>query len=392
MLDERPSRRNVLKSTAAVASVGVIGSLAGCGGGGDGTASPTDTGGDGTDGTGGDGTDGDGTDGTDGSDGSDGDGGSTPSGSANPAERLSAVPGGSNFLMYVDFHQMRTDPELQQLLNMGVQSGTGSGSLEEALQGQGMQDIAVGEIYDMMIFGTIPENDPMAGVSQAGGAVVWTGIGSSTVISAASASEAEFSQETYNGQTVLVSSEGTGSVGVVSEGVYAVGSEEVVRSAIDVAGGGQSAEGSSTAQQLTGTNQAPLRFAADLPTGTFESGQGSGAMQYTSEIQSLTGSMLYKSGGNIGFQLSATMPDSGVASEAKATLDQIKQQLIQQYEQSEGGEQLVQMLNNLTITQSEATVSASYEDTLEGLMQAFQTGAMMGGMGGGGGGMVTTPG
>ncbi|MEF8854686.1 MAG: hypothetical protein V5A24_04230 [Haloarculaceae archaeon] len=360
------SRRNVLKSTAAIAT---IGTLAGCGSGGGTT-----------------------TAGGDGGDGEDGGGGSDmPSGSAGQGQRVSAVPAPANALLYFDFRKFRTDEDLKRLLNSGVES-TGSAGIEGTLEEEGLADaINPDKIYDMMIFGEIPENDPMQGATSNGGTIVWTGLSSDSVIPAlktkAEEEDSEVTEETYNGQTLLLGESMEGGFGVVSDGVYAFGPEQVVKNAIDVSAGDAESASGSAVDALATTADAPVRFAADLPTGTFTSGDGgsggSGPMQYTSEIDVIAGSLFYKNGTNVGFQLSATMTSEDVASEGTQMLEQFKQLYSQQADQMEqGSEELKRMLDNLSISQSGKTVTVSYEDTVDNLVQLVQgESPLTGGMG-----------
>jgi len=368
MDDSTTSRRTVLKSTAALAT---IGTLAGCSGGG----GTTTAGGDG----------GDGSDGDDGGDG----GTQMPSGSAGQGQRVSAVPASANMLVYLDYEQFRTDEDLKRLLDTGVQSGTGAQGVEGALESQGLGDaIDPAKVYDMMLFAEIPEDDPMAGASSNGGAIFWTGLPAGDAVpamkTAASENGTELTEETYSGKTMLMSESGTGSIGVVSEGVYVVGTDQVIRDTIDVAtGSGESASGAVT-DALANTKDAPVRFAADLPTGTFSSGDGTsggtGAMQYTSKIDVVSGGLFYKNGSEVGFRLNATMTDEQSATEATQMLKQFKTVYSQQADQMEqGGEELKRILGNLSISQSGKTVSASYEDTVDNLIQLGQGGLPMGG-------------
>jgi hypothetical protein len=99
----------------------------------------------------------------------------------------------------------------------------------------------------------------------------------------------------------------------------------------------------------------------------------------------VSGSLFYKSESEVGFRVNMTMTDEQQASELKTLMDQFKTQYEQQADQMEqGGEQLKQMLDNLSISQSGTTLSVSYQDTVEGLMQLAQSGGlpMGGGMGG----------
>lgn len=311
----------------------------------------------------------------------DGGGSGMPTGSANPADRMSAVPGRANGLFYVDYQQLRTDEDLQRLLDTGVQSGTGADGVQGALESQGLQGIDTEKIYDMMVFTEVPEDDPMAGASSYGGAVVWTGLESQAVVQGIqSATEMELSEETYSGQTLLVG--GDSAMGVVGPGVYAIGTEAVVRDTIDVATGDSQPVGGAVTDALAETTDAPVRFAVDLPTGTFGGdGGGTGAVRYTSEIDILSGAMFYKTGGEVGFRLNGTMTSESVASETEQVLGTFKQQYLSRAEQR-GSEELQRTLNNLQVSRDGNTVSVTYTDTVDNLIALGEGNVPMGGTGG----------
>jgi hypothetical protein len=395
MLSSNPSRRNVLKTSAALASVGAIGSIAGCQGGDD----PSDGGdGSGTDGSGGDGSGGDGSGGDgsggdgSGSDGSGGDG-NMPSGSGDALERAGMVPSRADLVLHADYQQFVNDEDLKQLLEMGVQSGSGAGSVEEALQAQGVTGIDPGQLYDAVMFAEIPEDNPteMTAASY-GGAIVWSAISSSQLkTTLREESQEQFTESTYNGTTILTSESGENAFGFVTDGVLVAGTEAAVKDVIDVNGGSGDALSGPVTDGLGNTNAAPIRFAADLPqSGSMDGGDGSstggtGAVQYTNEMDVVSGSLFYKSESEVGFRVNMTMTDEQQASELKTLMDQFKTQYEQQADEMEqGGEQLKQMLDNLSISQSGTTLSVSYQDTVEGLMQLAQSGGlpMGGGMGG----------
>ena len=321
--------------------------------------------------------------GTDGGDGGSG----MPTGSADPGSRISAVPGRANGLVYVDYEQLRTDDDLQRLLDTGVQSGAGADSVQRALESQGLEGIDPAQVYDMMVFTEVPGGDPMAGASSYAGAVVWTGLEPATVTHGLqSASEAELTEETHSGQTVLLGESGTSALGVVSEGVYAVGTAQVVRDAIDVGAGNGDAVGGTVTDALANTTDAPIRFAVDLPTGSFSTGDGGtgemGAAQYTSELDVLSGAMFYESGDEVGLRLNGTMTSESVARETEQLLGTFKQQYLQQTSQmQQGGEELERTLNNLQVSRDGNTVSVSYTDTVDNLIELSEGGAPMGGPG-----------
>lgn len=338
-------RRRVL-AAAGAATAGLMAGCSGLGIGGDGT--DTDSGGSGM-----------------------------PTGSANPTDRMSAVPGRANGLFYVDYQQLRTDEDLKRLLDTGVQSGTGADGVQGALESQGIQGIDTRKIYDMMVFTEVPENNPMAGASSYGGAVVWTGLESQAVVQGTqSATEMELTEETYSGQTLLVG--GDSAMGVVGPGVYAVGTEQVVRDTVDVATGDSQPVSGAVTDALANTTDAPVRFAVDLATGTFGGDGGAGAAQYTSEIDILSGAMFYKTGGEVGFRLNGTMTSESVASETEQVLGMFKQQYLSRAEQ-QGSEELQRVLNNLQASRDGNTVSVTYTDTVDNLIALGEGNVPMGG-------------
>jgi hypothetical protein len=317
-----------------------------------------------------------------------GDGGGIPSGSADPSARLSAVPARANALVYVDYERFRTDEDLQRLLDTGVQSGTGADSVQGALESQGLQGLDPTQVYDMLVFTEIPEDDPMAGASSYAGAVVWSGLEPATVTEGLrSAADAELTEETHSGQTVLLGGSGTSAFGVVSEGVYAVGTEQVVRDAIDAAAGNGDAVGGTVTDALANTTDAPVQFALDLPTGTFGGGSAGGAAgpaQYTSELDVLSGALFYESGDEVGFRLNGVMTSESVARETERLLRTFKQQYSQQASRMEQGEELERILNNVEVSRDGTTVSVSYTDTVDNLVELGEGGVPVGGPGMGG--------
>ena len=350
MQQSSPSRRDVLKGTAALASVGAAGALAGCQGGGN----PFGDGGGGGGGGGGE------------------TGSSKPSGSGGASSRSAVVPARANMVAHVDIETLRTDQNLQKLFNAGVEEGTGTQDIESALQEQGLEDIDPEQIYDAVFYGEVTET-MMGG---AGGSepeyfafTLFTGFDATTVVDALKqTSEVEYTEGTYNGQTTLESPQEQGFFGVVSAGVYAFGTEQAVKDSIDVAAGSGDAISGDVKNALTSTKQAPIRFASAVPLPEEASGGAGAGMQVTSEMELMSGSFLYQASGKVGMQFNMHMGSQQAASEAKQSLDQFLSFYKQQAQQQQGGEELTRIMDNVSISQNGSVVSISYEDTVENLI------------------------
>jgi hypothetical protein len=356
MFQSSSSRRAVLKASAAMASVGVAGALAGCGGG---NPLGGDGGGDGGDGGGG------------GGGGMTGD--SVPQGSADPQTRSTLVPSKANGVLHMDMEMMRSNDKLKQLFDAGVEQGSGEQSFDEALSESGIEGIDAEKIYDMIIFGEIPEDgslmQPSPGEDYAGG-IVFTGIESSTALEAMrNAPDVEFTEESYEGHTLLVDeSSEQGYLAVVSNGVYAFGTEQSVKDIIDIAEGSGSAMSGDVQSAMTNTRQGALRFAFQVPES--DSGGTSGGMagQMGQSIEVVSGTMLYQAGNNVGLEITLTMTDGDTASQFASQMQAFKQQYKQQYQQSPQGEEVVRLLENVNISQNGNTVTINFEDTVENLI------------------------
>ncbi len=367
MFQSSSSRRDVLKASTAMASVGAATALAGCEGG-----NPLGGG----DGGGGGGGGGGMTD------------DSTPSGSADPATRSSLIPSRANAVMHMDMEMMRNNDQLKRLFDAGVEQGSGEQSFDEALKESGIEGIDATKIYDMVGFGVIPEDVSLMGGSSGspdyGGAIVFTGIDSSTALEAMkNQPDVEFTEETYEGKTVLHSSQTEqGYLGMVSEGVYVGGTEDAVKDTIDIAVGSGSAISGTVADALTNARQGAMRFALKMPqTQSSDGGSSSTQMggQMTQNLDVVSGTLLYQAGGNVGLEMSLTMSDQESAGQLNQQLNQFIQLYKQRAEQEQGGEQLARILENVSVNQNGNTVTINYEDSVDNIISMAESQGMMGG-------------
>ena len=367
MFQSSSSRRDVLKASAALAGVGATTAIAGCQGG-------NPLGGGGGGGGGGDGGGGQ-------------TGESTPSSSADPSTRSSLVPSKANGVFHVDIEMMRTNQQLERLFNAGVEQGSGAQSFDEALEQEGIEGIDPTKIYDMIGFGEVPQDMSMMGASSGsgtsyGGVVVFTGIASSTAIQAMKDQpDVSFTEETYEGKTVLKSSNQENSyLGVVSEGVYVGGTEQAVKDTIDVATGSGSAISGTVETALTNARQGAVRFAFELPESD-SSGSTGGSMggQMTQKIEVVSGTMLYQTGSNVGLEVTLTMQAGEAASQFSQQMNFFLQSYKQRAKEQPQGQQLVRVLENVSISNSGETVTINYEDSVDNLVAMAEGEGLPGG-------------
>lgn len=296
-----------------------------------------------------------------------------PSGSASPSTRASLVPSKANGVLHLDLEMMRTNKQLEKLFNAGVEQGSGAQSFDEALAESGLEGVDAKKIYDMVIFGEIPEDFSMMGStgSSYGGGIVFTGIDSSTLISALKNQQStDYTEQTYNGHKLLQDNSTENSfLGVVSNGVYAGGTEQAVKDVIDIAEGSGSTLSGDVKTAITSARKGAARFAFEVPKSSGDSSTG-GSMggQMSQKIEIVSGTMLYQTGGNVGLELTLTMTDNQAASQFKQQMDFFLKSYKSRYEQQSGGEQVVRILENVSISQSGKAVTINYEDTVENLI------------------------
>jgi len=388
MVQSLSSRRTLLKASAAAAGVGLVGALSGCSGNGQQTTT-----GEPTDGTGG----------------TEGGGGENGGGTVGAGQALSLVPARSNLFLGVDFDAFRTQDDIKRILNAGAETGGSSQTdVDQALDmAESQYGIDPAKVHNAVVFGEIPETstDSPSGIADTyAGGLLFTDL---DLQGALDSLPTEFTESTYQGTTIYTVSGGSQVAQV--DGVIAFTSEEwagnSVEDVIDVATGNAEAVSGQIATVYEGTREAPIRFAMAVPsadTGGETPTAGSG-LGMTAKVDYISGSILYENGGNRGLELNAEVADEATATQFKQQITafktQYKQVLSQQAEQNPDTEELSALLEKVQVSQSGTTLSLSYEDSVDNIVDSIEaggsmTGAMVGGAGSSttGGTVVTTSG
>jgi hypothetical protein len=357
MVSPSPSRRGFLRASAALASVGAVGALAGCSGG------------------------------SDGGDGSGGDGDA-------PVERgPDSVPEQSSSIFQIDFEEMRTNEDIKRVMeaNMEGEASSFEESMDEFESEQGVDPRDVS-----MLVGFADSDDSMGSFDTTvsadsyGGAVAWTNLSSDELVTAVQEnSEASFSESTYSGTTLYTDDESGQVFAALGGGVFVAGNEQAVKDVVDLSQGSGSAVSGKLRSSFTGTREAPIRFALEIPESTGSDGSGSagGFGGATQNMSHVSGAILYSSGNNLGMQFNLVFDSSETASQMSQMANQFIEQYKMQAESQQGGEELAQMLEQISVTQDGDTVSVTYEDSVENIIAAMEEGTSgtgIGGMTGGG--------
>jgi hypothetical protein len=372
MVSQGTTRREIIKSSGAIASVGILGALSGCSGG---------------------------------------DGGGNGNGNGNGSSPIAysqgpdAVPSGSTAMMDMNLQEFFDDDGLRRILEASAQSGTGAGMGLEAQMDQVQNDMGVDprQVSGMIGFGDSAES--MGGGTDVdlesdayGGTIVWSELSREAVVSLIEDNvTGSVTESDYEGTTLYTAGE-TGQVtAYVGDGTVVAGSEAAVTDVIDLVGGSGEAISGEVRSVYESTQDGPAQFALQFPDiegeGMSSGGQG-GGMQVTggllTDVTWVSGSMLYDAGGgDKGLALHFRFANSETANQTTQFATQFMQQYQSQLESSpdESGQQLAETLSKMSVSQDGQTVTLSYEDSVENYVNSIQSGAdtaMGGGMMGGG--------
>lgn len=356
MDDNYPSRRSVLKSSAAMASLGIVGSLSGC-------SSVPFIGGNG--------------------------------GNSNANQRIENVPEGSTFALHVSVGAMLSDDVVQQRLNELLQEQTsqqsGPQSLDEAF---GQVESEVGfdprNVEEMLAFGSVESNTA--------GSILWTGWEQDAVTTALS--ENGFSEDSYGGVTVYtqdsMSADGA-PVALLDDSTYGFGTPENLRKIIDTWNGDASSVGGDVETAFTSATGGYVQFGFDIPTQQLQGGGGQTA-QALRNIEYGYGSVTGADNGRemiVNMEASDGEAAGGIKSLLDIGLGSAQQQLQQISQQSQGDtediEEFLTAVNNIETSRNGSTVTVRNSDGITFAIGALAVAATfalgVGSASGGGGGM-----
>lgn len=220
MSESRPSRRSVLKTGATLGALAGVGSLTGCMG----LLENQSTSG-----------------------------------------KLDTVPGGSTTVLYADVAGFLSDDSVEgslddQLSTYSESMGSVPASLSDALDRvEGVTGLDPRNLNEVVTFGEV-------GASDSFGVVVWTDWSESDVLDAAEQSGTETEGSSYEGKTVYEGgTDDDNWLGVLEEGVFALGTENSVKSVIDTHTGNADPVGGDVRSAYERTRDGYVRFAFTVP-------------------------------------------------------------------------------------------------------------------------------
>lgn len=366
MSENSVTRRTLLRSGAAASGMVAAGALAGC---------SEDTAGNGTD---------------------DGNGDGNGNGSGNTADPSVVVPAKAEMVATIEVSGLVEDQNIRSIGNAFIEQLSqmegyeGPSNIEEAFSSAESQaGLDPNSLHSMTVFGQVTQTSS----EQYGGMVMATSLSESDMTDAMDRAEAEYEKSTYGGKTLYSVSESEvsggsggmvsqgGSMAVLGNGRFAVGTDAVVKDVVDVVNGDSDAISGDLEGYYSGTREGYVRFASLVPESSGDSG-GSGGMPGMSAVEHASGAF-YSAGSSLGIEATLHAGSEQAASQLSTAL---QTQLDAMTEQSGGGDQqnpMVEVASAISITQSGSDVNVAYEESTSNLESYAQmlVQMLLGGMG-----------
>jgi hypothetical protein len=362
MSDTDASRRDVIKTGAALASVGALGGLSGClGSGGD-------------DGSG------------------NGNGNGNGNGSSAPPIEYSAgsdaVTSSSTAMMDIHVQQFLNDEGLRTIMEASAESGTGAGLEAQLDQFESQQGVDPRRVSGMIGFGDSAESvggDISVESDAYGGTVVWTEFSRDEFVSLTEENATgEVSESEYSGTTVYTMGDTGQAAAYLGGGAVVVGTEGAVTDTIDLAAGDGEAISGEVRSLYEETQDGPAQMAVEFPDIEQQAGEGGGqggGMQVQgllTQVNWMSGSFLYDAGDNTkGMAMNFLFDNEEAATQTQQFMTTLMSQFQAQLEQSdtESDQQLAQTLEKMSVSRNGNTVTLSYEDSVENFAASVRSGA-----------------
>jgi hypothetical protein len=336
MPDSPPSRRSVLKTGATLGGLASIGGLAGCMGILD---------------------------------------------SQSTSGKLDSVPSGSTTVLYADVARFLSDDSVEgsldeQLSTYSEEMSSVPASLSDALDRiEDETGLDPRQLNELITFGEVGADDSF-------GAVVWTDWSESDLVDAAEWNDTEATETTYEGKTLYDGGEDDW-IGVLDDGVFALGTENSVKSVVDTHSGDADAVGGDVRSAYEQTRDGYVRFAFEVPDEAVpEDSSGQFDVSVFSSVQTGHGSI--SAGSDSVFSLSLQTADGESAENVADVIDGGLVTLRNRIEESSpmgpSGEQLsdsvISTIDATEVSQDGSTVTVTISSDIGDFVAVF--GAIVG--------------
>ncbi|QCC49775.1 hypothetical protein [Halapricum salinum] len=349
MADKRLTRRTLLQRGAGAAGFVTLGSLAGCG--------------------------------------SDGGGNGNGNGNGN-APGSGQIPAAAQAMVQVDAQGMLNDDNIRSVVNTfleeaAAQGGyTGPQTMEEVLsRAESESELSPQGFNSMTMFMKVEGQNAVENYLGMLFETDWT---AQEMIDAAGGLGADVTEGTYQGVTTYTTTDATGETTMAADlgdGMFALGTENAARDAIDVSTGNGDAVSGNLANYFDQTSGGYMRFTSMIPEDQIpdDSGQMDVGFQ---QIRYVSGSF-YSQGSNLGVDLNLHTTGSEAASELSTNLDAALNFLSSGYDDPTAQE----IIDQIEFSTSGPTVTITYAESVSKIntyVEAYAASVFTGGMGGGG--------
>jgi hypothetical protein len=294
------------------------------------------------------------------------------SGSASGAQ-LDNVPADATFVGHVDVSGMADDESLRAIVNTALEANAemetydGPTSVEEMLaETENESGLDPTKVNGMTIFGT--EAEASIESASSSGAIVASSYSESEMVAAIEDSDdVTLTEQTYEETTLYADETGEYAVGVLGDGTFAVGSQAVVQTVIDVRAGNVDAVSGDLVTTFENTDDDYVRMAMEVPQSEVPTEQYEGATSFnvsafnTVEYVSMTFGT-----GDDSVETTVNMVTTS-ESDAERTYEVIDGAL--SLYAGMGSEEASELLDAVSVEQNGDTVSVTYTDSVEDIQE-----------------------
>ena len=286
-------------------------------------------------------------------------------GDGSGAGRIDAVPADATTVLYANVAGFLDDDGVRESINEQIETfasatagSDGPESVEDVLdQIESEAGLDPRGLNELITFAEVGESDSF-------GAVVWTDWSEDDLTAAAEDNEADLEESSYEGTTIYEGEDGS-LLGVLADGTYAIGPEDVVEATIDVHNGDADPVGGDVRSAYENSQGGYVRFAFTVDEDLIpEESGGQFDVSVFEDVESGYGSV---AAGDTAFQLTLTTTDGdsaeNVADVIEGGLTTMADQIEQESTFGPSGEELVANLldaiENTEVSQDGSDVTIS---------------------------------
>lgn len=296
------------------------------------------------------------------------------------------VPDDAEMVVFADISGIVGDSNIRSIANAMLEEVdstadgySGPETVEELLEAaEDESEFDLGELKTMTVFGELNAD----GGDTYAGLVVESGLSESDLTDLIDDAGADYDDDTHNGQTVYTIEEldqqpvdgglggnawwlsiaaSDGALGVLGDGQYAIGIQDVVEDVIDAASsdGGMDSD---LQAHYGSTNTGYVRMASEVPTEVVSGGR-LGNVEGADEIEYVSGSF-YSSSSSLGIRTRMHTDDSDAAADLEDAVDDLVSTL-----GMTSGETVDDVVDDIEFSTNQGTVRATYEASVEDLQE-----------------------